>query len=298
MRKFAENLTFLTFSANLLNEMINLYIINMVEYKCEKCKKTFKKKDDYKDHQNRKTPCDSNINSNECIHCGIKYSTKGSVTRHIKNGCSVFNAKEKEKQEIFDELLRLKQENERITNEMKELKVGLVKRNQSGGGAKINAQNNIHNGNIHNGNVNNITVVAFGKEKMDTIDKKSILDAVSKGINSAVLLTKNIHFNPNNPEYHNVYIPNLQNGYAMINDGSQWNLAPREEVINDLYRDKRDYVEEKMDTFKESLSKYKIEALERWLAIEDDDDATIKKIKEKIELLLYNERNIIKNNII
>jgi len=286
----------------------------MVEYKCEKCKKIFKKKYDYNNHIERITPCDKPLNV--CVYCGVKYATKANVSRHIKTNCSVFLERETEKKHIFDELLKLKQENKTYANEINELKMELIKRNQSGGGVKmpneIDTPNNIHNGNIHNGNIhngnihngdihngdihngggNNITVVAFGLENMDTINKKSILEAVSVGINSAVKLTKNVHFNPNNPEYHNVYIPSMNNGCAMIYDGSKWKLAPRKEVINDLYRDKRDYVEEQMDTFKKSLSEYRMNQLEEWLALGDGDNASIRKIKQKIGLLLYNERNI------
>ena len=254
----------------------------MVEYKCEKCKKIFKKKDDYTNHKNRKNPCDANISTNVCTYCGVKFSTKGNLMRHIKSRCSVFNDKENEKKQIFEELLQLKQE-------VNELKSGLIKQQASGSN---NGSNNISNSNNNSNNVNNITVVAFGKEKIDSIDIKSITSAISAGFNAPVKLTKNIHFNPNNPEFHNVYIPNINNKCAMVYDGTKWNLAQRKDVIDDIYQDKKDYIEDNLDTFKQSLTVSKLNALERLLAIDDDDDATVQKIKKNIELLLYNERNI------
>ena len=119
------------------------------------------------------------------------------------------------------------------------------------------------------------------------------MEAISAGYNSVVKLTKNIHFNPNNPEYHNVYISNINNAYAMIHDQFDWKLVNRKEVINKIYKNKRDHVKAQLPSFQKEVSVIpNIDALERWLAIKDDDNPRVKKIKEGIELLLYNERNI------
>jgi hypothetical protein len=108
----------------------------MVEYKCEKCEKIFRKKYDYNNHIERITPCDKPLNA--CVYCGVKYATKANVSRHIKTNCLVFLEREKEKKHIFDELLKLKQENKIYANEINELKTELIKRNQSGGISKPN----------------------------------------------------------------------------------------------------------------------------------------------------------------
>lgn len=268
----------------------------MVEYKCERCKKIFKKKDHYVTHMKRIKPCGEDINMNEykCIYCGIKYSTKGSVTRHIKNGCDAYDAIENEKKQIFDELLRLKQENAAIMEEFKELKKELHKKQQHGGGNN-GTTNNIINGNVNNGNINNITIIAFGRENIDKIDIKSILNAASQGYYATVRLTENVHFNPNNPEYHNVYIPSMNSSCAMVYDGSEWKIVSRKDVIDDLYSDKKEYIIENLEKFGESLSLSKIDALKRWLA--DDcathvDVANIRKIKKEIGWLLYSKKEI------
>ena len=272
--------------------MICAYIIDMVEHKCAKCKKIFKKKDHYINHQNRINPCDSNIDANACMYCGIKYSTKGNLMRHIKSHCSVYNAMENEKKQIFDELLSLKLANEKITCEMNQLKSGLIKQHAIAGSNNGSNNGNINNSIVNSNNVNNITVVAFGKEKINSIDIKCITKAISAGFRSTIELTRNIHFNPNNPEFHNVYIPNMNNNCAMVFDGTNWNLTKRKEIIDDIYNDKKDFVEDNLEQFKNSLTQVKLNALNRWLAIEDDDDDIIIGIKKDIELLLYNNRNI------
>ena len=61
--------------------------------------------------------------------------------------------------------------------------------------------NVITNNITNNGVINNITIVAFGKEEKYKISEKDILNAVSKGFNTAEQLTKTIHFNNKYPEY-------------------------------------------------------------------------------------------------
>ena len=65
----------------------------------------------------------------------------------------------------------------------------------------------------------------------------------------------------------------------------------KDELIDKLYDEKRDYIEENLDEFIQSLTKSQKKALDRWMDM-DDDHVKIKEIKDKIKLLLYNKRNI------
>ena len=65
------------------------------------------------------------------------------------------------------------------------------------------------------------------KEDISEIGLKKILLAVSKGYSTPLKLTEAIHFNPDHPEFHNVYIPNINNSYAMIYDGKDWKLVQK-----------------------------------------------------------------------
>ena len=59
-------------------------------YKCNKCTKNFKYKSDFERHKNRKTPCTlaKNVSKNfSCTECGKTFTTKRSLTRHIRNYC-------------------------------------------------------------------------------------------------------------------------------------------------------------------------------------------------------------------
>lgn len=78
----------------------------------------------------------------------------------------------------------------------------------------------------------------------------------------------------------------------MMFDGKEWNLTMKDELINKIYDDKKNYIEENLDDFVDSLSTSRKKALERRLET-DDEDERITKIKNEIKLLLYNKRNLI-----
>ena len=84
----------------------------------------------------------------------------------------------------------------------------------------------------------------------------------------------------------------MKDKYAMMFDGTGWTLTTKEELINKIYEDKKNYIEENLEEFIESLVPSRKRALERWLETYDDD-TKIKEIKENIKLLLYNFRKMI-----
>ena len=274
----------------------------MQKYKCKKCDKIFKQKCHYTNHKNRKTECHKdkfkeNDNSVECSYCNILFSSHSNMVRHIKNSCKILKKEEINKKVIYDKLLKLEEENKELKKNMKKL----LKQVKSKNKIVNNTTNNINNTNnidIHdnnltiNNNENNITIVAYGKEELTNIDKEQILKAFNGGYYASVKLTKTVHFNPKHPEYHNVYIPSMKDSYAMVYDGEHWKLVQRDQLIDNMYQDKRDYIEENLEEFKESLSISKLKALKRWLESDEDDDKCIQKIKKDIELLLYNEKKI------
>jgi len=121
------------------------------------------------------------------------------------------------------------------------------------------------------------------------------LKGLQNGFYSTVKLTDTIHFNPKYPEYHNIYISNIKDKYGMMYDGKDWTLIPKSELIDKIYDNKKNYIEENVEEFYDSLSPSRKRALERWFNT-DDEHEKIKEIKERIKLLLYNKRNIVINS--
>jgi hypothetical protein len=137
-------------------------------------------------------------------------------------------------------------------------------------------------------------LLSLGQEDISKIDKNDLIKALQNGFNSTVKLTEAIHFNPKYPEYQNVYISNMKDKYAMTYDGKDWNLIIKEDLINKIYDDKKNYIEENLDDFVDSLSTSRMNALNRWIETDDEDDR-ISKIKHEIKLLLYNKRDMVES---
>jgi len=149
----------------------------------------------------------------------------------------------------------------------------------------------IINNTINNGTINNIVLIGCGKEDISKIDRSEIFRSICSGFYSPIKLTDAIHFNPKHPEYHNVYISNIRDKYAMMYDGNEWTLTTKTELIDKLYDDKKNYIENNIDEFVNTLTTSQKNAFDRWMSI-DDEHEKVREIKHRLKLLLYNKRHI------
>lgn len=260
------------------------------EFLCNVCNKTFNLKKNLYYHKKHEVCTDKKFN---CKYCNNVFSSKSTMYRHMRLNCKVKKDSEKEKEEIYARLLKLEEDNKKILqlekentklkSEMKNIKKIMTK--------KVSINNGTIN--INNSTVvqNNITLVGYGNEDISKIDRKDMLKILQNGYHSTIKLTETLHFNPKYPEYHNVYITNIKDKYAMMFDGKTWTLTTKDELIDRIYDDKKNFIEENLDDFIASLSVSRRKALERWLETEENDKK-IKEIKERIKLLMYNLRNI------
>ena len=276
-----------------------------IHYICKICKKEFKRKENLEYHTKKNVCKHAAVDIDDtdkpiCKYCFKPFSSQTSMYRHIRSTCSIKKTDDMQRDEIYERLLELeektkeidvlKKKTEDVEKENKKLKkkvMTLEKNNH-----KVSNITNNNTKNINNGIVAHINLIGYGKEDLSKIDKNEILRAIQQGFNSTLKLTETLHFNPKHPEYHNIYITNVKDKYAMLFDGENWNLIMKDELINKIYDDKKNYIEENLDDFIDSLSVSRKKALERWLASEEDDDR-INKVKNEIKLLLYNKRNLI-----
>ena len=254
-----------------LNIKLCIILYNM--YYCYLCSKGFTTKRRMNYHVVNKVCEDKDY---KCKYCNNKFTSSNGMYRHIRVTRKIKKEDDEKKEEIYNKLLALEKEN-------KVLKCKLEN------GNKI--INNINNGTINN----NIILVGDGKEDMSKIEHKEILKGLQNGFYSTVKLTDTIHFNPKYPEYHNIYISNIKDKYGMMYDGKDWTLIPKSELIDKIYDNKKNYIEENVEEFYDSLSLTRKRALERWFDTDEEHDK-IKEIKEKIKLLLYNKRHIVLNS--
>ena len=209
----------------------------MVSYICPLCDKVYTHKQDYIKHTRRKKTCNKNgkkqiggsppelskappklskiektieKESHICFYCKNEFSNKYNLNRHTDLVCKIKKQHEKEKEDKYNELIQRIENNE---EEIKEL------RNQlNGEREKNNILNQIvykQTNNIEN-QTNNITfnLIAHGREDLDKIDIKYILEALKRGTSAIPVITERIHFNVKYPEYQNVYITNMNQKYG------------------------------------------------------------------------------------
>ncbi|VBB19028.1 hypothetical protein YASMINEVIRUS_1560 [Yasminevirus sp. GU-2018] len=272
-------------------------------YECNECQSTFKRKENLEYHL-KNNVCtgkihDTDVDDNDkkkflCKYCNKGFTSSTNMYRHVNHACKVKKRSDEEKTQIYERLLKLEEklEEERKKNNALEKKVvSLEKTVKKTKGAKT-IINNTNSNNTNNGIVANINLIGYGKEDISKIDRKELIKILQHGFNSTIKLTEAVHFNPKHPEYHNVYITNMKDKYAMMFDGKDWTLTTKDDLISKIYDDKKNYIEENMDEFIDSLTVSRKNALDRWLAT-DDEDEKITQIKNEIKMLLYNKRNVV-----
>ena len=263
-----------------------------MSFVCKKCKKTLSTKQRLEYHI-KNNACKKTQFT--CKHCGNGFTAATSMYKHMRENCLANNEK-KEKEDIYNRLLKLEKDNKKLQMDNNELmkKITKIDLYPKEGFTERPTNFQINNGVINNtlNSTTNVILVGHGKEDISIIDKQDLINVLQNGFNSAIKLTEALHFNPKYPEYQNVYISNIKDKYAMMYDGKNWNLEIKENLINKIYDDKKNLIEENIDDFVNSLSESRKNALHRWLNTGEKDEK-ITQIKEKIKLLLYNKRKMI-----
>jgi hypothetical protein len=109
-------------------------------------------------------------------------------------------------------------------------------------------------------------------------------------------LIKKLHFDENKPENHNIYIPSLSRNYVMVFDGEEWGLKDKNETIEDIFDDGRNFLVIKRDEFIEMLDeKYKnqLGKFERFDNQIDGVEIKKKEILNDIQMIMYNKRQMV-----
>jgi uncharacterized C2H2 Zn-finger protein len=276
-------------------------------YKCIKCNKIFNYKSQYVRHINNKFSCiennneineqdmnnEENIIQNEkkhkCLSCQKSFTTIRSLNRHITDFC---NNPPLENNDLLEIISVLKNELTEKKNKNK------VQNTPSNGNVDINGNNNnAINGNNNNANsnnvINNITINAYGKEDLSHITDNDYKTLFAKCNSLIPMLIELIHFNENKPENTNVYISNIKSSHVNVYDGKKWILKNKNELIDDIYDNKCIIIIDKFDDMKELLNKNTIELFSKFVK-KHETKIMKKNMADKIELILYNNRDLIK----
>lgn len=229
-----------------------------------------------------------------CLYCDKGFTELTNMYRHMKHNCKVRKEQENEKKQIYDELIKLREECKNLSKLRKECSDlrKLVEGERSNKKIIKNSNKIVTNSNniINSNNPVTINLLAYNKETISKLKLEEIVKSI-RGYDTPIHLVEAAHFNPKKPEYHNIYIPNIKEKHVMLYNGDTWDLVDRDDTIEDMYEAGKDLIEENLEDFKNSLSGPKVRALKRWLNT-DDDNERINKVKRDIRFLLYNKKNV------
>ena len=237
-----------------------------------------------------------------CEFCKKPFTRNSSRLRHYKS-CNVIKVQNESREKEYSDLKNLvKLMNEKIeqtTMQFKSLKKEIKRKNnqivelQKKAGITIGTQNN----NIQNNIKNDIKILAFNKTDMSHLNDTDFLSFLDHANFCIPHMIKKLHFDPEKPENHNIYISNIKNNYVMLYDGNKWTLQDQKNVIDNLLQDNTYILEEKMEDWIKRGQKYPkiMEKFNRYLEKKESDNI-LDQIKEEVKLILFNNRQVILND--
>ena len=246
-----------------------------MEFGCSVCEYTSAYKHSVVRHINKKKVCGKGIREVieipidiHCEWCNKNFSTKENLDEHIKNHC-------KQKTKIQEEKIK------KLEDKIKELE------------KRPTTTNNITNNNTYN----IIVVNNYEDTKTEHLTDKAYYKLLKESEVHELIpsLIKQIHFNPDVPENHNIFISNRNknNKHMQIFKDGHWETINKNTEIDNIIYDKEtnisDWVSEKGEKYPKAAEKYN-----EYLEYKDDEE-TSKMIKDSVELTLYNNRHLIKN---
>ena len=291
----------------------------MKNYYCESCNYTTNIKTHFNRHLNTSKHLRVNQNVSKCIqmypndpkmypnvskifkckYCDKVFKYSQGLSKHIKYSCK------KNNDESMKELVRLlndqKEENKNMQRQINQLtkKLQIYKLNNTTNNNTTNNNNN--NNNTTNNNTtnnqicyniqNNIQLLNHNNTDYSHLTDKDYLKCINDVNHCVKTLICKVHFNPNKPENHNIYISNLKSKNIMVYMDGKWKIEDRDEHVTDLYDDNHFVLEEWYAQYKNKYPEI-VKSFERYLKNKDDEDI-IKNIKELITKMLYNERDIV-----
>lgn len=246
-------------------------------------------------------------------HCGRAYTQSYNLNRHMRmSGCDRnMPTVESLTEKVTDLTQKLRNVNmiiedyrnmnEILLVQVEELRNRLTSDHGSSTKIENNTDNSITNNSITNNVMDNSTtntkndiyIISFGKEDMSQISDEKLLECFQQGFNSAAALTEAVHFNPDLPQNHNVYISDLSRKYGYIHKEGRWQVINKQELVDKLYNSKHYFMEDNIDTYKPGLRPSQINGMNRWFdQADNDENYGVKRAKSGIKMILYNDRNM------
>jgi len=246
--------------------------------------------------------CDE-INENgvkkyRCLYCGGIYTRKNNLITHIKKYCR--GVEKLLGHSISDNL------NEQQIKGMRKELQKITKK-----ASVINYTNNVQT--INNVNTNFYQLNAYGKEPVIKIPEETMENVLKNPIKGIPDLISMHHFNPKEPQNHNVRYNGKRSFYIDVYNGDFWEAKDKGEVIHDMIVSKKDIaddyfddvvekqkvgnkVKDKYNTFSEKIDRYVnaiINELNYGQELLQQDKELYNQLYKQVELMMINAQRIL-----
>lgn len=229
---------------------------------------------------------ENNQGKNICSFCNKHFSRKDNMVIHMRDHCKkknlYYSASEVNKL-LEDKNKEMENKNKEMADKDRRLRDNDILMKE------MRKQIELLLSKVGNTNININVLNSFGKENTSYITGKYVKELIDKGPYHCIPnLIKSIHFNPDHQENHNVKIPNRNKNIAQIFNGTNWELANKNETLADMSDKAYNMINEH---YEEGSNKYMDGFKEK---VEDEDSEVLKKINKDVELTVLNCQDKIK----
>ena len=231
------------------------------------------------------------INNNLCEYCGMKFTTRNSMLRHLRNYCKIKKDLDKKEGENETKNENLNELKKIISEEMAEQnnKINKLLDNVSTTTNSNNTMNNSGNHNNSHNQVNNIQLNVFGKEDLSMITEKVKQELIKGPFKMMPKLMEMIYFNKDHPENHTLKLVNKKEKIMKIHDKEGWKYVDKNETIDYILEDKNYAVDSYYDRNEAQFSDFVKKTYGRFRELFDSRDGELwKQITRDIDLVLWN----------
>ena len=273
-------------------------------YKCEKCSKTFTRKDNLKRHQNHRcknknseVPISDIINNPEAVHINSDILNNGNedideTLAQLKNNNINISVTDNNNTESSFIINSIKKENQDKDNLIKDLKQQHEKEKETLYKQIDKLLDKVGTQQINN-YTQNIIINNFGDEDVSHINKEFINYLLQGPYTMIQRYVEAKHFYDKKPQNKNIFITNKRSKYIKVFKNNKWILEDRKEVIEDLVDKNYTILDEHYENSgHQTLDKFQNQRYKEFQQKYDTKDKDLQeRLLKESELLLINNTN-------
>lgn len=230
-------------------------------YICDKCNKEFTANSALIRHKRYSTSCgireDDKLFCCDVNGCMKAYTRKDSLTRH---------------QKTCDKFMCAKQ---------------LVKESTVYGNVEMN--NNSKNLAV-------VNLIVFAKDGIKSLSSEDLAEILQGNRNYLEHLIEKVNFNPDKPQHHNIYYPDLKSQYGEVYEEDEWKTKKISEIIDVLLNAKAEDLVKILEKYGESLSENRRNKIKETIEnVHYSKYDRVKKLASYLRPIFYNNRKMVKN---